>query len=138
MKRIIDIDEKDYKAFMELVAINLGRCNGKSIIQSCLRSIRNSTPLNECDDCIRRSDVDKLTCRYLKEPTDNHVAFYEHLLDLPSVYPKSDKPSGKCKDCGYYEKCTNLCTKHDNEKVFRNPNWYCADFVMVEEQGECT
>ena len=64
----------------------------------------------------------------------------ERAYDCPlkKVNPKSDKPSGKCKDCGYYEKCTNLCTKHDSEKVFRNPNWYCADFVRVEEQGECT
>lgn len=50
---------------------------------------------NECkaEDCIRRSDVERLTYRYLQAPTDNHVAFYEHLLDLPSVYSESDKPS---------------------------------------------
>lgn len=38
-------------------------------------------------DCVDRHSVDMLAYRYLKEPTDNHVAFYEHFLDLPSVTP---------------------------------------------------
>ena len=38
----------------------------------------------------------------------------------------------RCKECGHYEKCTNLCTKHYNEKVFRQPNWFCADAVKIE------
>ena len=38
-------------------------------------------------DCVSREEVERLTRIYLKEPTDNHVAFYEELLDLPSVIP---------------------------------------------------
>lgn len=40
-----------------------------------------------CKDCVDRHSVDLLACRYLKEPTDNHVRFYEDFLDLPSVTP---------------------------------------------------
>ena len=46
-----------------------------------------STKNNLRVDAISRQEVDRLACRYLKEPTDNHVAFYEEFLDLPSVTP---------------------------------------------------
>ena len=38
-------------------------------------------------DCVDRHSVDLLAYRYLKEATDNHVAFYEDFLDLPPVTP---------------------------------------------------
>lgn len=50
----------------------------------------NGEPTTKNDlvvDCVSRQEVDRLACRYLKEPTDNHVAFYEDFLELPSVTP---------------------------------------------------
>ncbi len=49
--------------------------------------IPNKSEIPTSLDCVDRHSVDLLACRYLKEPTDNHVAFYEHFLDLPSVTP---------------------------------------------------
>lgn len=41
-----------------------------------------------CEDCISRQAVDRLAMRYLREPTDKHVAFYEEFIALPPVTPK--------------------------------------------------
>lgn len=41
--------------------------------------------------CVDRRLVEALVYRYLKEDTDDHVAFYEELLDLPLVTPVSPK-----------------------------------------------
>ncbi len=47
MKLIIDIPEKEYEAFKELIAINIGgRCSGKGIIQTCLNAVKNGIPLD--------------------------------------------------------------------------------------------
>ncbi len=42
-KIIIDIPDSEYKKFQELIAINLGRCSAKGIIQTCLSAIRKGT-----------------------------------------------------------------------------------------------
>lgn len=42
--------------------------------------------------CVDRRLVEALVHKYLKEATDDHVAFYEELLDLPLVAPL--KPKG--------------------------------------------
>lgn len=47
----------------------------------------SSLEIPTSSDCVDRHSVDLLAYRYLKEPTDNHVAFYEDFLDLPSVTP---------------------------------------------------
>ena len=47
----------------------------------------NRSEIPTSSDCVDRHAVDMLAYRYLKEPTDNHVAFYEDFLDLPSVTP---------------------------------------------------
>ena len=75
-------------------------------------------------DCVDRHSVDLLAYRYLKEPTDNHVAFYEDFLDLPSVTPIRPKghwienapeyqnidPPYICSECGYMHLIkTNYC-----------------------------
>lgn len=39
-KIVIDIDDKTYKAFMELISINLGRSIYKGIIEKCLNAIK--------------------------------------------------------------------------------------------------
>ena len=40
-----------------------------------------------CEDAVSRGEVNMLCARYLKTATDDHVAFYEHFCDLPSVTP---------------------------------------------------
>lgn len=42
---VIDIDDKTYKAFMELISINLGRSNYKGIIEKCLGAIKHGKVL---------------------------------------------------------------------------------------------
>ena len=44
-KIVIDIDDKTYKAFMELISINLGRSNYKGIIEKCLNAIKHGKVL---------------------------------------------------------------------------------------------
>lgn len=45
---LIDIDDKTYKAFMELISINLGRSNYKGIIEKCLNAIKHGKVLPKC------------------------------------------------------------------------------------------
>ena len=48
VKLIIEIPKKEYEAFKELIAINMGgRCSGKGIIQTCLNAVKNGIPLDE-------------------------------------------------------------------------------------------
>lgn len=47
----------------------------------------SSSEIPISSEYVDRHSVDMLAYRYLKEPTDNHVAFYEDFLDLPSVTP---------------------------------------------------
>ena len=48
VKLIIEIPQKEYEAFKELIAINIGgRCSGKGIIYACLNAVKNGTPLEE-------------------------------------------------------------------------------------------
>lgn len=48
VKFIIEIPKKEYEAFKELIAINIGgRCSGKGIIQTCLIAVKNGTPLED-------------------------------------------------------------------------------------------
>lgn len=42
---VIEIDDKTYKAFMELISINLGRSNYKGIIGKCLNAIKHGKVL---------------------------------------------------------------------------------------------
>lgn len=46
VKLIIEIPKKEYEAYKELIAINIGRCSGKGIIQTCLKAVKNGTPLD--------------------------------------------------------------------------------------------
>lgn len=92
-------------------------------------------------DCVSRQEVDRLAYRYLKEPTDNHVAFYEDFLDLPSVTPI--RPKGHwIEQIDHEENCRTLicsnCDKpalHDGDSIWKHkfcPN--CgADMREVEE-----
>jgi hypothetical protein len=42
-----------------------------------------------CEDTVSRKAVDRLVWKYLKDNTDDHIAFYEHFLDLPTVTPQA-------------------------------------------------
>jgi hypothetical protein len=47
----------------------------------------NKSKVSINSEYVNKHEVDMLAYRYLKEPTDNHVAFYEDFLDLQSVTP---------------------------------------------------
>lgn len=82
----------------------------------------NKSGIPTGSDCVDRHSVDLLTYRYLREPTDNHVAFYEDFLDLPSVTPirpkghwidHSDEGYVECPKCGSATNCDdNIADLH--------------------------
>lgn len=43
-----------------------------------------------CEDCVSRKEVEKLCYKFLSKSTDNNVAFFEHLIELPPVEPTSN------------------------------------------------
>lgn len=47
MKLLIEIDEKTFKDFHECVVINIGRSNGKTIIEKCLKAISKGAPIHD-------------------------------------------------------------------------------------------
>lgn len=59
-KIVIDIDDKDYKVFMELMTGNLYRSNYKNIIGKCLDAIKHGLVLPKGHgDLIDRNDLFK-------------------------------------------------------------------------------
>ncbi len=54
-----------------------------------------------CEDCISREAVDRIFQRIRGLGEDTVVAIYEHILDLPSVQPKSScsEKLNDCEDC---------------------------------------
>ena len=125
MKRIIDISEEDYNYMMEC-------CPDLSDLMNIYEQLKNSTPLNECEaedklvNCIDRD----YTAKYVEEFANNEYVSQEEaetiyliadgIRHIPTIYPKSDKPSGKwindssvdkdgeilyigyhCSECGY-------------------------------------
>ena len=80
----------------------------------------NKSENSTSSDCVDRHSVELLAYRYLKEPTDNHVAFYEDFLDLPSVTPirpkghwidHSDEGYVECPKCGSATNCDDNIDK---------------------------
>lgn len=97
MKRIIDIPHRIYEITKNDTYLNILDC---ATVQD---AIKNSTPLNEveAEDCISRKAV--LGCLY---STLESYHIRRNIMDLPSVYPKNDKPSGEwihgvCSNCNY-------------------------------------
>lgn len=77
----------------------------------------NKSEIPTSSDCVDRHSVDLLVYRYLKEATDNHVAFYEDFLDLPSVTPQEPiRPKGKWIPYHYgaYYECSNCHERNDS------------------------
>ena len=59
IKLVIEIPKKEYEAFKELIAINIGgRCSGKGIIQTCLNAVKNGIPLDDVKAKILQLDYD--------------------------------------------------------------------------------
>lgn len=95
---------------------------------------------SSCNDCVDRHSVDLLAYRYLREPTDNHVAFYEDFLDLPPVIPirpkghwiKVELPSRDAHECS---ECGNLAIFDGcrNEEILTE---FCPHCGMEMEEVE--
>ena len=47
--------------------------------------------MTRVEECVSRRAVDSLIWKYLRTETDEHIAFYEHFLDLPSVTPQEPR-----------------------------------------------
>ena len=102
MKRIIDISEEKYNYFKELYSkenwLELAYQFGQELQELLL----NSTPLNECEaeDCRSLKDIKEMVERKA-EALDGQMLdaggvciglYFAIANDLPSVYPKNDKP----------------------------------------------
>ena len=109
----------------------------------------NRSEIPTSSDCVDRHSVDLLAYRYLKEPTDNHVGFYEDFLDLPSVTPATPiRPKGHwicdgkgrsfadyhCSECGLK---LALCGQDIKQRQDSGYSLFCggcgADMREVEE-----
>ena len=158
MKRIIEISEEDYNHLCFLHEDDI------------YKIVENSTPLNECEteeciprkqtlEAIRTQDMFGYTEKGNLIPMREHYSDYPyvpyvHLEDvekcislMPSVYPKSDKPSGKwindsCSDengeplyVGYH--CSECRHKVTGNGIFVTSK-YCPNCGAKMEQGENT
>lgn len=74
MKLIIEISDKNYEAFQELIAINIGRGCGKGIIQTALNAIKNGVPLKHNHPVIVNEDGETA---YLTQGHINALLKYE-------------------------------------------------------------
>ena len=91
--------------------------------------------------CVDRRLVEALVHRYLEEATDNHVAFYEELLDLPLVTPIRPKGHWIDKFGGVY-RCS-VCREIISIDTVEFPNGitykycpYCGSNNSVEIEKE--
>ena len=106
----------------------------------------NLSEIPTSSDCVDRHSVDLLAYRYLKEPTDNHVAFYEDFLDLPSVTPQEPKTGhwievAKYSDGKHEIECSKCGSHifdrgHANSYIVKEKYKYCprCGAKMVEPQ----
>ena len=94
--------------------------------------------------CVDRRLVEALVHRYLREGTDNHIAFYEELLDLPLVTPLRPKGHWIDKFGGEYRcSCCREVVSIDTEIEFPNGITYkycpyCGshNLVKIEKEGD--
>jgi hypothetical protein len=66
-------------------------CQSKHPIKEALYMARKVLEQEPCEDAVSRQAVDRLVWEYLRKPTDENIAFYEHFLELPSVTPQPPK-----------------------------------------------
>lgn len=119
-KTIFDLDwwNDEYKELTNKIDCDNTDCNNCVNHKYCDYE-SNKSENSTSSDCVDRHSVDLLAYRYLKEPTDNHVAFYEDFLDLPSVTPirpkghwinHSDEGYVECPKCGSATNCDDNIT----------------------------
>ena len=61
---------------------------------------------------------------------EDHFGYSLSALTLPDNI--LDRGIIHCKYCGHYEKCTNLCVRDSQAKVFRDPEWFCGSARAIE------
>ena len=94
MKLLVEINEELLNYFKKywLIGVN---CNDR--IDALVNSIKNATPITECEDCISKEKVlDILITNWQSQEGDDAMqSSINEITVLPIVYPKSDKSSGK-------------------------------------------
>lgn len=88
-KIVIDINDKDYKLFMELMSGNLWRNNYQNIIGKCLDAIKHGKVLPE--DYGRIGDLDKLIKRITNLPKcpNGHSKMYDEAMIINIINSES-------------------------------------------------
>ena len=144
MKRIIDIPEEDYNFLIE-------HKNEYNYERTRIAPILNSTPLTEveAEDCISRKQAikdfclktcDIPNCRF----RDNGVVHascdeVDVLKRVPSVHPKSDKPSGKWIDKQHlFSSCSAKCSVCEKSaKGIVHDNGYSLSYRYYDYCPNC-
>lgn len=93
-KIVIDIDDKTYKAFMELISI-LGRSNYKGIIGKCLDAIRHGVVLPKGHG--RIGDLDALRCENADFDTYNDYCTMFDEIEAAETIIEADKAESEGK-----------------------------------------
>ena len=86
MKLLVEISEEEYTKVKD----------GRASVSSMRDTIRNATPITECEDCISREEVKKeIKIAYSNawDISDMAGDLSDEIDALPRVYPKSDKTS---------------------------------------------
>ena len=144
MKLLVEINEELLNYFKKYWLIG---ANGNDRVDELVNSIRNATPITECEDCINRKEYLKkcesycdANCKYSKQQRDvmcsacmmgDAIEFAE---DMPTVYPKSDNPSGKW--IHGKERASFNCGE---DKIPFYENWTCSECgnVVHEVSNYC-
>ena len=92
---VINIPDKTYKAFMELISINLGRSNYKGITMKCLNAIKHGKVLPKGHgDLI---DVDTIVWdeEYEMASDGSYIVMRTPIIDTAITVIKADKEGKK-------------------------------------------
>ncbi len=141
MKRIIDISEEVYTYFKKFWLDGVNENRKTDIL---VNALRNSTPLNEveAENCISRSVlIERFKNTESSECcTWTLAGVIDEINDIPSVYPKNDKPSGKWIVDKYKATLTcSECDKHYTQfpVISWKPQWnYCPNCGAKMESEE--
>lgn len=96
IKLVIEIPKKEYEAFKELIAINIGgRCSGKGIIQTCLNAVKNGIPLDSVKAEIeKKCDRINSIASVLRYP--QHREIQELLCEILASIDKAESEGKEC------------------------------------------
>lgn len=87
---VIDIDDKTYKAFMELISVNLGRSNYKGIIGKCLDAIKHGKVLPKGHGDLKDADALIKHIKNLPKCPNGHSQVYDEAMIINMI---EDKPT---------------------------------------------